>query len=101
MTDLHNFRAVPMAVDPAIKHAVARASSSRSQVRRSSRGAHPPPSAVSPTPTYAGNEKYLAGFWIIEASGLDAALELATEWSKACNRRVEVRRYAAKAADRA
>lgn len=37
------------------------------------------------------SKEYLAGFWIIEAPDLDAALELAAEGSKACNRRVEVR----------
>jgi hypothetical protein len=46
------------------------------------------------------NEKYLAGFWIIEAFDLDVALKLATEGSKACNRKIEVRRNAAKAAGR-
>jgi hypothetical protein len=37
------------------------------------------------------SKEYLAGFWIIEAADLDVALKLATEGSKACNRRVEVR----------
>src|SRR3954453_1771043 len=36
---------------------------------------------------------YLAGFWVIEAADLDAALELAGEGSKACNRKVEVRPF--------
>jgi hypothetical protein len=36
--------------------------------------------------------------WIIEAFDLDAALKHATEGPKACNRKLEVRRYAAKAA---
>jgi hypothetical protein len=45
--------------------------------------------------------KYLADFWIIEAADLDVALKLATEGSKACDRKVEVWRYAAKAAGRA
>jgi hypothetical protein len=49
---------------------------------------------------HVGNEEYLAGFWIIEASDLDVALKLAAEGSKACNRKVEVRRNAAKAAGR-
>jgi hypothetical protein len=35
---------------------------------------------------------------MIEASDLDGALKLAAEGSKACNRKVEVRRNAAKAA---
>ena len=39
------------------------------------------------------SKEYLAGFWIIEASDLDVALELATEGSKACNRKIEVRPF--------
>jgi len=42
----------------------------------------------------------LAGFWIIEAFDLDVALKLATERPKACNRKIEVRHGAAKAAGR-
>jgi hypothetical protein len=57
--------------------------------------------AVWPRPTHVGNEKYVADFSIIEASGLDVALKLATEGSKACNRNVDARRDAAKAAGRA
>jgi len=53
-----------------------------------------------PRRTHVGNEKYLADFWIIEASDLGVALKLAAEGSKACNRKVEVRRNAAKAAGR-
>jgi hypothetical protein len=52
-----------------------------------------PVPAVWPRPTHAGNEKYLAGFWIIEAFDLDVALRLAAEGSKACNRKVEVRPF--------
>jgi len=37
------------------------------------------------------SKEYLAGFWIIEAADLGAALKLAAEGSKACNRKVEVR----------
>src|SRR6266704_2008564 len=37
------------------------------------------------------SKEYLAGFWIIEAADLDVALKLATEGSKHCNRKVEVR----------
>src|SRR6266700_1074109 len=59
-----------------------------------------PVPAVWPRPTHVGNEKYLAGFWIIEAFDLDVALKLATEGSKAGNRKVEMRRNAAKAAGR-
>jgi hypothetical protein len=39
------------------------------------------------------SKEYLAGFWIIEAPDLDAALKLATEGSKTCNRKVEVRPF--------
>jgi hypothetical protein len=41
------------------------------------------------------SKEYLAGFWVIEAPDLDAALKLATEGSKACNRKVEVRPFLA------
>jgi hypothetical protein len=54
--------------------------------------------AVWPRPTHVGSEKYY--LWIIEAADLDVALKLATEGSKACNRKIEVRRNAAKAAGR-
>jgi hypothetical protein len=37
------------------------------------------------------SKEYVAGFWIIEAADLDVALKLASEGSKACNRKVEVR----------
>jgi hypothetical protein len=39
------------------------------------------------------SKEYLAGFWIIVAPDLDVALELATEGSKACNRKIEVRPF--------
>ena len=39
------------------------------------------------------SKEYLAGFWIIETADLDVALKLATEGSKACNRKVEVRPF--------
>ncbi|MGX7678705.1 YciI family protein [Jatrophihabitans sp. DSM 45814] len=39
------------------------------------------------------SKEYLAGFWIIEAPDLDIALKLATEGSKACNRKIEVRPF--------
>lgn len=42
---------------------------------------------------FVESKEYLAGFWIIEAPDLDAALQLATEGSKACNRKVEVRPF--------
>ena len=39
------------------------------------------------------SKEFLAGFWIIEAPDLDVALKLATEGSKACNRKIEVRPF--------
>ncbi|MGI8879625.1 MAG: YciI family protein [Jatrophihabitans sp.] len=42
---------------------------------------------------FVETKEYLAGFWIIEAPDLDAALDLATEGSRACNRKVEVRPF--------
>jgi hypothetical protein len=39
------------------------------------------------------SKEYLAGLWIIEAPDLDVALKLATDGSKACNRKVEVRPF--------
>jgi hypothetical protein len=42
---------------------------------------------------FVESKEYLAGFWIIEAPDLDAALKLAADGSKACNRRIEVRPF--------
>ena len=42
---------------------------------------------------YVEAKEYLAGLWIIEAADLDVALRLATEGSKACNRKIEVRPF--------
>src|SRR5262245_50776727 len=42
---------------------------------------------------FVESKEYLAGLWIIEASDLDVALELAAEGSKACNRKIEVRPF--------
>lgn len=39
------------------------------------------------------SKEYLAGFWVIEAADLDQALRLATEGSRSCNRKVEVRPF--------
>ena len=39
------------------------------------------------------SKEHLAGFWIMEAPDLDAALKLAAGGSKACNRKVEVRPF--------
>src|ERR1700752_2373094 len=35
------------------------------------------------------SKEHLAGFWIIEAPDLDVALKLASDGSKACNRKLE------------
>jgi hypothetical protein len=42
---------------------------------------------------FVESKEYLGGLWIIEAPDLDAALELAAEGSKRCNRKVEVRPF--------
>lgn len=42
---------------------------------------------------YLESKEYLVGFWIIEATDLDVALKLASEGSKACNAKVEVRPF--------
>ena len=42
---------------------------------------------------FVESKEYLAGFWVIEAPDLDVALALASEGSKACNRKVEVRPF--------
>lgn len=39
------------------------------------------------------DDEYVSGFWLIEAKDESEALELAKEGSKACNRRVELRKY--------
>ena len=38
-------------------------------------------------------KEYFAGFWVMEAPDLDAALRLAAEGSRQCNRKVEVRPF--------
>jgi len=42
---------------------------------------------------FVESSEYVAGFWVFEAPDLDAALALAAEGSKHCNRRVEVRAF--------
>jgi hypothetical protein len=42
---------------------------------------------------FVETKEHVAGFWIIDAPDLDVALKLATDGSKACNRRVEVRPF--------
>lgn len=37
------------------------------------------------------SKEHMAGFWIIDVPDLDVALKLATEGSKACDRRLELR----------
>ena len=37
------------------------------------------------------SKEYFAGFWVLDATDLDQALQLAAEGSKHCNRRVELR----------
>ncbi|NYE95049.1 hypothetical protein FHU41_001270 [Psychromicrobium silvestre] len=39
------------------------------------------------------SKEFVIGFWIVEAADLDTALKLATEGSKACNRKIEVRAF--------
>jgi hypothetical protein len=40
---------------------------------------------------FVESKEWLVGFWIIEAADLDVALIIASEGSKHCNRKVEVR----------
>ena len=40
---------------------------------------------------FVESKEYLAGFWVVEADDLDAALKLSAGASKACNRKIEVR----------
>jgi hypothetical protein len=42
---------------------------------------------------FVESKEYLAGFWVMEAPDLDAALKLATEASKICDRKIEVRPF--------
>jgi hypothetical protein len=42
---------------------------------------------------FVESKEYLVGFWVMEAADLDVALKLATEGSKVCNRKVEVRPF--------
>jgi hypothetical protein len=50
-------------------------------------------SAIFTDGPFVETKEHVAGFWIIEAPDLDVALKLATEGSKACNRRLEVRPF--------
>lgn len=42
---------------------------------------------------FVESKEYLAGLWVWEAPDLDVALKLATEASKACDRKIEVRAF--------
>ncbi len=42
---------------------------------------------------FVESKEYLAGFWIITAASHDEAVALATEASKACHRKIEVRPF--------
>jgi len=42
---------------------------------------------------FVESKEYLAGFWVLDLPDLDVALKLATEGSKACNRKIEVRPF--------
>jgi hypothetical protein len=42
---------------------------------------------------FVETKEFLVGFWVIDAADLDAALKLAAEGSKACNRKTEVRPF--------
>ncbi|SEM31344.1 YciI family protein [Streptacidiphilus jiangxiensis] len=42
---------------------------------------------------FVESKEYVVGFWIIEAPDFDVALKLATDGSKACHRKVEVRPF--------
>jgi hypothetical protein len=40
---------------------------------------------------FAETKEFIGGFWVIEAPDREAAVQIAADGSKACNRRVEVR----------
>lgn len=42
---------------------------------------------------FVESKEHLAGFWVIEAPDLDVALRLATQGSRHCNRKVELRPF--------
>ena len=42
---------------------------------------------------FSESKEYLGGFWIIEATDLDEALDWATRGSKACRGKIEVRPF--------
>ena len=42
---------------------------------------------------FVETKEHLAGFWVLEAPDLDVALDLASQGSRACNRKIEVRPF--------
>lgn len=42
---------------------------------------------------FVESKEYLSGFWVIDAPDLDVALALATDGSRRCNRKVELRPF--------
>jgi hypothetical protein len=40
------------------------------------------------------SKEFVAGFWVVQAADLDAATRLASQGSRSCNRRVELRPFA-------
>jgi len=42
---------------------------------------------------FQSTREYLSGFWVIDAADHETALALATEASKCCNRRIELRPF--------
>ena len=83
--------------DRCLQRASSRPTATGSSPAASRRPARPPSSTAATARRYLTDgpfvetKEYVAGFWIIEAPDLDVALRLATQGSKACNRRVEVR----------
>ena len=71
-------------------HWVSTAASSPRPRDRTDDGHHVPCFTDGP---FVESKEYLAGFWVVEADDLDAALKLAARASKACSRKVEVRPF--------
>jgi hypothetical protein len=42
---------------------------------------------------YVESKEHVAGFWVVQAADPDVALRLASQGSKSCNRRVELRPF--------
>jgi hypothetical protein len=43
---------------------------------------------------YIESKEHVAGFWVVEAADAEVALRLASQGSRSCNRRVELRPFA-------